>query len=39
MKGFLLTPWAFTWNKEKTLKKHDNFFTVTEGLIKKYGNA
>ena len=39
LKGFLLTPWEFTLDKEKTLKKHDNFLTLTEGLIKKYGDA
>ena len=39
LKGFLLTPWEFTLDKEKTLRKHDNFLSLTEGLIKKYGDA
>jgi hypothetical protein len=39
VKGFLLTPWAFTWNTEKMLKKHDNFLAVAEKVIEKYGNA
>lgn len=36
MKGFLLTPWKCTWNEEKALKKHESFFRLVDGIIKKY---
>ena len=36
MKGFLLTPWKCTWNEEKALKKHAEFFPLVEKLIREY---
>ena len=35
--GFLLTDWKCTWNEEKALKKHAEFFPLVKKLIEKCG--
>ena len=37
VKGFLLTDWKCTWNEEKALKKHAEFFPLVKKLIGQYG--
>ena len=34
--GFLLTDWKCTWNEEKALKKHAEFFPLVKKLIDRY---